>query len=220
MDFLSLYSAYILDFDGTLADTAGDIMRCMHEALARHHLPEVAISPYDIGPPLDKIFRQLVPDLPDETVLKLVQTYRELYNNQEHPLTRLYPGILPLLERLACRGALCCMATNKSQLSTLPLLEHLGVARYFSEVLCSDTLLESLGRKITKAEMIMEILKRRALDPATAIMIGDSAYDIEGGKAAGVHTMAVLYGYGRPEVMRATGADAFVCSADWKEYVQ
>ena len=216
-DFLSRYAAYIFDFDGTLADTAGDSIPCMHQALALHDLPDVDISPYDIGPPLDQIYQRLIPGLPDETAQALVLTFRDLYNNLEHPVTRLYPGILPVLERLRQRGAPCFVATNKSKLSSQLLLERLGVATFFTDVMCADSRFETLGRKLNKAEMITEILRRNALAPCDVVMIGDGIYDIEGGKAAGVHTMAVLYGYGRPEIMLSTGADAFVREADWKE---
>ena len=218
-DFLSRYSAYIFDFDGTLADTAGDSIPCMHKALALLNLPDAEISPYDIGPPLEQIYRRLIPNLSDADIAQLIPTFQKLYNSLENPVTQLYPGIVPVLERLVQRGALCCMATNKSLRSTLLLLERLGVAHLFTQVMCGDSLMESLGRKIDKAEMINVIIQQQAIAPHGCVMIGDSVYDIEGGKAAGVHTMAVLYGYGRAEVMLHTGADMIVRNADWREYL-
>ena len=215
-NFVHAYSAYIFDFDGTLSDSAGDVIASMHAALAAHKLPAQSISRFNIGPPIGDMFHELLPDLAPEAIEQLVVTFREIYNTSGTPLTVLFPGIIPLLDRLAARGARLFVATNKSKTSAFPILERLGVLPRFTCVMCGDSLLEELGRGISKAEMISHILTTCAIAPQDAVMIGDSTHDVEGGRKAGVHTVGVLYGYGRPEDVLAAGPEMVMDDPAWK----
>jgi len=218
-DFLSAYGHYMFDFDGTLADSAGDVIACMKRSLALNGQPDAEISPFSIGPPLDQMFRTVQPELDEAQVRTLVDTYRDLYNSLENPSTRVYSGIPDVLDRLRARGAGLYVATNKANSSAVMQLRNLGLGAYFKDVMSADSRLDVLGRKLTKGEMIRELLEQHAIEPADAAMIGDSAYDMEGGRFAGVHTMAVLYGYSHPEALLALRPEFTVRSEDWAEYL-
>lgn len=216
---LDAYSTYIFDFDGTLADSADDVIAAMHAAIAAHNLPQADITRFAIGPPIAAMFQELYPDMPPAAINRLVTTFRTLYNASGSPRTRLFAGIPAVLDHLDARNATLCIATNKARSSAFPILERLGVAHRFACVMCSDTLHETLGRGMSKAEMIGHVLHTLAVPPDHTVMIGDSPHDIKGGHSARVHTLGVLYGYGRPEdIMHAT-PEAVVTLPDWSEYL-
>ena len=109
-----------------------------------------------------------------------------------------------LLDTLASSGYTLCVATSKPRVFVERILDHFGIAPYFSFV--GGTGLD--GSLPTKADVIAHVLAGSNItDRGTALMIGDRKYDILGAKTVGIDSAGVLYGYGDRAELEAAGAD-------------
>ena len=109
-----------------------------------------------------------------------------------------------LLDTLASSGYTLCVATSKPRVFAERILDHFGIAPYFSFV--GGTGLD--GSLPTKADVIAHVLAGSNItDRGTALMIGDRKYDILGAKTVGIDSAGVLYGYGDRAELEAAGAD-------------
>lgn len=184
----------IFDLDGTLVDSIADIAASLN----------VVISPYMSEPvtadelkPLvgggavklmaDLLFAKNVP-LDRTAVAKI---FVEHYANHLTDRTLPYPGVIETLEKLADQKK--AVLSNKLTHLTKSILEQLGLARFFALVVGGD----SSPEKKPSAVPILRLLEHFTMSADEALMVGDSVYDIEAGRAAGVKTVAVLYGYGQ-----------------------
>jgi phosphoglycolate phosphatase len=127
---MSGISVYLFDVDGTLLDSAADIYAALREVLDGHPvrvLDEALVRRY-IGYHLLEFFRDVLPGYSEEQHWELIQRYREIYPARGHRLTRVYPGVKEMLERLPGRKA---TATTKSTATVRSVLEQFGLLPYF-----------------------------------------------------------------------------------------
>jgi phosphoglycolate phosphatase len=185
----------LFDLDGTLIDSVGDIA-----AAANHGLLSLGVRPVDAAET-----RDLVGEGPARLIEKLllarglavdaeplVRKTVEYYSSHLTVHTAPFPGVVETLESLgAFRKA---VVSNKPGVLTDGVLRELQLTRHFDAVLGSDALPE---RKPSPAP-ILHLMKRFAVAPEETVIVGDSPIDIEAGRAAGVRTVAVTYGYGKP----------------------
>ena len=109
-----------------------------------------------------------------------------------------------LLDTLTSSGYTLCVATSKPRVFAERILDHFGIAPYFSFV--GGTGLD--GSLPTTADVIAHVLAGSNItDRGTALMIGDRKYDILGAKTVGIDSAGVLYGYGDRAELEAAGAD-------------
>jgi phosphoglycolate phosphatase len=147
------------------------------------------------GPPLD--CAQLEPAL-----RSFGDHYRELNGKSSRP----FPGVLEGLRRM--RGAalkLACV-TNKAEAFTLPLLEASGLAPLLDAVVTADR----VGRRKPHPEPFLHACKMLQVAPGNAVVIGDSANDAEGARAAGCRVLLVTYGYNEGRDVRKVDSDGVV----------
>ena len=123
------------------------------------------------------------------------------------------------LRSLKERGCVLSVATSKPTEPTLRILEEFDVRKYFDVVVGSNP--DGTGSdKKNIISQVLESLKKdhdlteEMIQDGQAVMIGDRRYDIEGGKACGLQTIGVLYGYGSREEFEAAGADHIVETPD------
>jgi phosphoglycolate phosphatase len=119
----------------------------------------------------------------------MISRFLEYYNVHLTDNTPLYPGVKETLEALGNFRKV--VITNKRQEASEKILQALGVSQYFDSIAGSDT---TPGRKPSPIP-IQFVLEKYGLKPEDAVIIGDSNFDIEAGKAAGIKTIAVTYGY-------------------------
>lgn len=187
------YAAVLFDVDGTLVDSAADICGAIQTILKGTSRPDV---PFDylrsfIGRHLQDLFEELFPGIDQAGVDALVQRYRETYWAREHAQTRPYPGVLEVLPSLPGRKS---TATTKGTPTTRIVLEKFGLLPHFDHVQGTDGFPSK-----PKPDVILKALEGLGARPEDCLFVGDSAPDMEAGRAAGVHVCAVHYGYGRPE---------------------
>ena len=203
----------LLDLDGTLLDTAPEIAAAACAMLAELGLKPVEDSEVRtfIGKGIPHLVRRTL-----EASLGRASDERRIgsgiesffFNYEKHNgrTARPYSGVIEALESL--RGAnvpLACV-TNKAAQFTVPLLEATGLARYFSAVICGD----SVARKKPAPDPIHAACTRLALTPAEALMVGDSSNDALAARAAGCPVLLVPYGYSEGVDVQSLDSDGIV----------
>jgi phosphoglycolate phosphatase len=127
----------------------------------------------------------------DENYLSAYGIFESAYAQRLTSATGLYEGVLSVLSGLTSANIKLGLITNKPRQFTLPLLEALSIAHYFTDVLCGD----DLEFKKPHPLPVLTALDNLGVNSEQAIMVGDSISDIKSASAAGVKTVAVTYGY-------------------------
>ncbi len=187
----------VYDLDGTLADTAGDLMGALNAVLVSEGLAplpvENARSMLGAGGRalLQRGFAASGRELGARGLEALFGDFLAHYNAHIADLTQLYPGVETALEGFARSGWRQAICTNKLEGSATLLIEKLGVASKFAFVCGQDTF--GIGKPDPKP--LLETIAACGGAPARAIMVGDSATDIMTARAAGLPVIAVDFGY-------------------------
>ena len=189
----------LFDLDGTLTQSEEGIWNCARHAVREMGFPEPdeATLRKFIGPPLQYSFRTWM-GMTDEQVEEAVRIYRTRYTTVGMYENRVYPGVRTMLRTLWQQGAKLGVVTGKPAYPTGKILEHFGLDRFLSRVVCAS------DGKAEKEHLIREALPE---DHGEVWMVGDRCFDMEGGRAAGVHTLGVTYGYGSEQELLETGAE-------------
>ena len=189
----------LFDLDGTLTQSEEGIWNCAKHAAKGMGFPEpdAATLRKFIGPPLLHSFRTYL-GMTEEQAEEAQRIYRARYTTVGMYENRVYPGIRTMLRTLWQQGAKLGVVTGKPAYPTGKILEHFGFDRFLSAVVCAS------DARAEKVHLIREALPE---DYGEAWMVGDRCFDMEGGKAAGVHTLGVTYGYGTEQELLETGAE-------------
>jgi phosphoglycolate phosphatase len=207
----------LFDLDGTLTESGEGIVKSVQYALEKLGKPEpdAARLQYFIGPPLYESFMKQLSCTKEEAE-EVIRIYRERYSTIGIFENRPYPGIPEMLEALQRAGIPLAVASSKPERFVNIILEHFGLARYFSAVVGA-----TMGEARTaKKDVIAEVLVRlnrlaeeQGKPPvwsADLLMVGDKSHDVEGARAAGAECVAVAYGYGTPEELTGAHPKAIV----------
>lgn len=187
----------VFDLDGTLVDTAPDLVDTLNFILAREGLPAVSFDDARNmigGGARALIERGLKADGRLGHTTEIDRLYADFVSHYgEHLADRSlpFPGAVAAMERLAARGCRFAICTNKLESLSLRLLEALGLSRHFSAVCGQDT----FGLQKPDPEILLRTIHKAGGSPARAIMVGDSHNDIEAARAARVPVVAVDFGY-------------------------
>ena len=209
--------AVMIDLDGTLLDTAGDLAAAansMLRELGREELPVETIRSY-IGKGIQKLVKRSLTgsldDEPDTTLFaKAMPIYEREYANTLCVNTFPYPGVIDGLNALQRQGFRLACITNKAEAFTQPLLRGTGLLDYFEIVLSGD----SLPRRKPDPLPLLHACKHFGILPNEMLLIGDSLNDTEAARAAGCHVFCVPYGYNEGRDVRELDCDAIVASID------
>lgn len=195
----------LFDLDGTLTDSGEGIMNSVEYALNKYGITvedREQLRSF-VGPPLAEQFSRFC-GFSEEEGYRAVEVYREYFSVKGIYENEVYEGIMEVLAELKERGYQLCMATSKPEKFAKIIAEHFDFAKYF------DVIAGSLmnGERCKKAEVIEYVLDAcGATDRDAVLMVGDRCYDILGAKAAGTHSMGVLFGYGSREELEEAGAE-------------
>ncbi len=192
------------DLDGTLVDSEPGIVRCMEKTAAAMRLPEGSVERWRdlIGIPVAEQMKRLLPPERHSEVDHGVALYRSFYFAL--PVEEMgapFPGIAELLESLRSRVGLA-LATSKGKRGVEKLLQHLRWESLFHPVITP----EALARPKPDPESLRRILGAHGAGPEEALAVGDSRFDVEMAKAAGVEVWGVSWGVHRAEQLFAAGA--------------
>jgi HAD superfamily hydrolase (TIGR01509 family) len=200
------FPVYLFDIDGTLLDSAVDICSAVQQAM--EDCPDRRPVTFEflrgfIGKHLIDTFQACIPECTPEQTDRLIQQYRSIYLGRGHKQTRVYPGVVEGLSKLAGRKT---TATTKGTPTTRAVLEQFGLLHHFDHVQGTDN-----GIPYKPApDVLLAAMAAIGARPEECLMVGDSAADMEAGKRAGVKTCAVRYGYGNPEDLARFEPDYWV----------
>lgn len=203
------YQNYIFDLDGTIINSAEEVLKCLDLALEKtgYKVEKSRFVPTLIGPPIRQIMKNLAPEFVDEQILETaVKHFRNIYDNDTEDISFLYDGIENLLQNLKNEGKRLFIATFKPLKPTLRILEEFNISKYFDDVYCID----KFERTMTKGEMISDILSKYNLKNDETVMIGDSKSDMTAAKDGNVTGMGVLWGYDADKTALQENADIIV----------
>jgi phosphoglycolate phosphatase len=204
----------IFDLDGTLVDPAGGITDGIASALRGLGLPVPGQDLLEamIGPKLSDSLLN-VAKVPAGLLDEVIRRYREYYVATGIAQSRLYPGILELLEAYAAAGRPVAVATQKPQNLARTVLAHHGIDGLFLSIRGSaddETAVD--GVPLGKTEIIAAAL--RDLETQHAIMVGDRAQDVSGAIANGLDCIGVAWGFAPDGELEAAGSVAVVITAE------
>lgn len=194
----------ILDFDGTLGDTASVIIKTMHETIREMGLPTRTDEQCAamIGLRLVEIPPVLFPEC-DIDVDLYADTYRRLFDiHNKDGAVNLYPNVIETLKALKARGITLTIASSRGQASLSQFVKNLGLTDIITYILGAG----DVENGKPHPEAIFKTLDKYGFTPDQAIMVGDTIFDIQMGINAGTRTCGVTYGNGSRESLS---------SADW-----
>jgi phosphoglycolate phosphatase len=199
----------LFDLDGTLTDSGEGIMNCGEYALSHFGItppPRVQMRTM-VGPPLTESFLRF--GVPEDQVDEAIRIYRSRYipigKFENFP----YPGIEQLLEKLTADGHKLYVTTSKPEQMSIEILEHFGLAKYFTRICGAAT-----DRSRNSKEAVIAYLLAECATEGPVLMVGDTAFDVIGAKAHGIPTVGVSWGYGEISDMEAAGAISIAYTMD------
>lgn len=187
---MSQYELVVFDWDGTLMDSTGGIVRAI-QAASRDmgfDVPDDRSAAWVIGLSLDQALAHLAPKMTDRDRERYLERYRYHYLTKDAEL-RLFDGVIPMLDALSEKGVMLAVATGKSRVGLNRALQSTGLERYFAVTRCAD---ETHGKP--NPLMLLEIMGDLAASPDAAVMIGDTTHDLGMAANAGIHGLGVSYG--------------------------
>ena len=188
----------IWDVDGTLVDSQAEIMAAMKAAFASENLPMLDRSKVlsIVGLSLAEAFEVLCPDSSDAQRGNLVEAYKGAFNDLRGPdgnreLSPMFDGALDVLRALNAQDqTLLAVATGKSKRGLDKMIARHGLEGLFISQQVAD-----FHPSKPHPAMVQAAMADTGVDAARAVMIGDTTYDMDMGRAAGVHTIGVTWGY-------------------------
>ena len=202
--------AVILDFDGTIGDTRGLIVRTMQQTLAEVGLPQRSDDECAamIGLPLKQTFTQLMP-MDDATGDLCEATYRRIFAvNNRLGTVRPFPGVCETIRSMHRAGLLVTIASSRFRTSLMEFLEEMRLVEYVPYVLGAG----DVEHAKPAPDMVLKTLADNSLKPCDAIVVGDTEFDIRMAHAAGVRAVGVTYGNGRREDLERERAEWIIDS--------
>lgn len=198
----------VFDCDGTLVDSQHSICTAMVRAFEEAKLPppeRLAILAA-VGLSLPVAMARLLPDAEADFHDHLADRYKlafQAMRREQGVQEPLYPGIADLVQELDGAGWLLGVATGKSDRGLNLCLAHHGLLDRF-------VTLQTADRHPSKPHpsMLLTAMAEAGAEPDTTVMIGDTSFDIDMGRAAGVRSIGVAWGYHLPDELVAAGADA------------
>ena len=181
--------AILFDLDGTLIDTIDLLLECArHTFEGRDPRPTDAQWIAGIGTPLRKQFAEFASS--DEDIEQLTQRYRTYQREHHDRLTNAFPGVLETLDELERRGHPMGIVTSKSNEMMDRGLEWVGIMRHMRTRIGMDNAKRHKPDPFPVSLAVEEL----GYSPGEAVFLGDSPHDIASGNAAGVTTVAALWG--------------------------
>ena len=182
---------YIFDWDGTLMDSTGKIVRCIQAAIADLRLPSRTDSEAKsiIGLGLPEVVATLFPGISDTDSTLFRKRYSQYFIEADQVPCHFYPGVERVLEQLRADGHSLAVATGKSRKGLTRVLGNVGMQNYFHATRCAD---ETASKP--NPLMLEQLLEELGCEADQALMVGDTQFDLIMAQNAGIRSVGVSYG--------------------------
>lgn len=202
------YKCLILDFDGTLGDTKELIVKTMQQTINELSLPSRtdAECAAMIGLPLKQTFTDMIP-MSDEMGDKCAEVYRRLFDiNNVKGIVSMFPHVAETISAVHDKGVTVTIASSRLIDSLKVFLEDMNLKKYISYVVSAG----DVENAKPAPDMVLKTLKALGYNNDEAIVVGDTRFDILMARNAGVKSIGVTYGNGKPSELRDAGADYII----------
>lgn len=208
-----LRTLVLFDMDGTLLDGAALIADTLGDAFlaAGEAPPDPCAVRATIGLSIPEMVAALAPDVDPDRRCKILNGYKFRYFDlvEDDVTPPVYPGSSRALARLSDAGFALGLATGKARRSVSHVLAAMGWAHRFHTIQCADANPSKPDPAMVQRAMVQT--GRRAAD---TILVGDSRYDMQMARAAGIAAVGVSWGYTDPAILKAEGAQAIARDFD------
>lgn len=199
----------IFDFDGTLADTASNILATFALTIAKLGLEPRSNAQClaTIGIPLRDGFKMLYPKAENTELDNYVRAYREQYfSDPANMVPKLYPGVVETLDEIQRQGIEMAVASSRTKQSLLEFCKATDISKYFAMILGCDDVTHAKPNP----EPALTIIKALGKKADSSVMVGDMPVDIEMGRRAGCITVGAEYGNSSDTALEKAGADYII----------
>lgn len=205
----SRVSLVIFDWDGTLMDSVGRIVSSMQTAATLSELPVPSVDAVKniIGLSLEPAFQKLFPDASAIQKKHMLQHYRDQYLVQDPTPSPLFNGAEQVLQNLRDNNIMLAVATGKARIGLERVLELTGIGDYFITSCCADE-----AESKPSPDMLKQILQRLDVAVESALMVGDSQYDMQMAQRISMPRIGITHGVHGHEVLSQFGPKAIVDS--------
>jgi phosphoglycolate phosphatase len=187
----------VFDLDGTLIDTAPDLLESLNHSLAAGSVAPVDNAGFKrfVGNGgrvmIERAFAARQKPLGAEEHERLLKLFLDHYTANIPGKSRPYPGVIEAIARFEDAGFLIAVCTNKYEANSLALIEALGLTKHFTVIAGQDT----FPFRKPDPRHLLKTIELAGGDRGLAVMVGDSRTDIDTAKAAGIPVVAVDFGY-------------------------
>lgn len=187
----------VFDLDGTLIDTAPDLVESLNHTIAARDLAPVSYEDLThlVGQGarvmIQRAFALRGAPITDDEIPALLDRFIAHYEAGMPGKSRPYPGLIEALERLKAAGYILAVCTNKMERLALPLLERLHLTGYFTAIAGGDT----FAFRKPDPSHILATAERAGGKAGKVLMIGDSINDILAARNGSIPSIAVPFGY-------------------------
>jgi len=203
----------LIDLDGTLVDSVPDLAFCVDEMMQQVDMPVQGIDKVRtwVGNGVERLVRRALTGTldgePEDALFeKAYPVFLELYKENTSKRSQVYPGVTAGLEWLKQQDLALGCVTNKAEQFTLPLLENLGLLKYFGLVVSGDT----LAKKKPDPMPLLHAAEHFNVSPEKSLLLGDSISDVKAARAAGFSVICVSYGYNHGKDIREANPDVVI----------
>ncbi|MGC2061629.1 MAG: HAD-IA family hydrolase [Thermodesulfovibrionales bacterium] len=188
----------MFDLDGTLVDSGIDITNALNHALSPYEIPALTVGQTIslVGEGVTRLIEKVVGSgqgaRRDEVLMRFIDYYAEHLTDATRP----YPGVVRTIKKLSGRRK--AVISNKMESLSRRVLTDLGLIEYLDIVLGGD----SIKEKKPSPKPLLHVMDLLAAAPEESVIVGDSSFDIQAGKAARVMTVAVSYGFRTADTLR------------------
>ncbi|MDI6801462.1 MAG: HAD-IA family hydrolase [Thermodesulfovibrionales bacterium] len=199
----------IFDLDGTLVDSSIDICNAINYAIKPYGVQPITVQETIslVGEGITRLMEKVIER---EGISadrdELTERFLKYYSSHLIDNTTVYPGVIETLKKLNNHKK--AVISNKREVLSIRTLDELGILEYLDLVVGSDTMAERKPSPVP----LQYAMEKLGAAPDETVIVGDSNFDIEAGKAAGIKTVAVTYGYRPLDLLK--GADFIIDRMD------
>jgi len=181
----------IFDLDGTLVDSSVDLTNALNYAIEPYDIERLTVQRTIslVGEGITRLIEKLLGPEREHIRQEVLDRFMDYYSAHLVDFTKPYAGVPETLALLQLYRK--AVISNKRESLSKKVLEELGLLKHFDAVLGSD----SVGEKKPSPRPLLKVMEMFSCSAAETVIVGDSNFDIEAGKAAGIRTIAVSYGF-------------------------
>lgn len=187
-----MYKLAIFDFDGTLVDSAPGIIDVMRQIVEEYELHEDILTKWRdlVGVPLGKQMEIIFPNHAEEFWQEVADRYRTIYDGKTIEICPLFPDLVSMLNSLKNAGIKISIASSKRRPLIEVVLDHHELSPYFELVVGAT----DVTHHKPHPESVHHTVKKLGVQHADTVVIGDSIYDLDMARNAGVDAIGVTTG--------------------------